>query len=324
MTGKQIYFLCITILACLNFAFLFLIEKFGTKLVPIVYRTVLSKKPKHVRGLNVHVWYGLCLREVFKLREHPTFPRAPLLRRTVDRSQSSLSFRDFGQRIFGFLHPNITGDYQFEIVNGSSVEVWLSLNEKWQESQLIAQSVESSGRKTTQRELSRYIKLQARKKYFIDIYHVKSETKDSQFKLVWKQPGYKTKYEIINADFLSFYLNESEEYFYGIPGSASCMRQREKTLIMNNQHFVWRRTFYLSSETVSNVLPHCKYKPSYLFRGKLRAQWAAVYSHWHPVRTYPFVRLRNVSRSRNHFLSQEKAKQIVVFYMKMLSLKSPR
>ena len=328
MTGKQIYFLCITILACLNFVFLFLIERFGTKLQPIVYGTVISKNVKHIRGLNVHIWYGLCLREVLKLRGHPTFPRAPLLRKTIDRSQNSLPFRDFGQRLFGFLHPNITGDYQFEIINGSSAEVWLSLNEKWQDSQLIAQSVGSSRRKTAQRARSRKIKLLARKKYFIDIYHVKSETRDSNFKLVWKQPGNNANYEIIRANFVSFYLNETEEirpwrYFNRIPDSVSRKRQRKRTS-KTNQHFVWKSTLYSSSEAVSNILPPCNYKPSYLVREKLRAQWAAIYSHWHPVRSYPFVHLKNVSRSRNHFLSRKKAEQIVAFYLKVLSLKSPR
>ena len=324
MKGRQIYFVCITVLSCLNVAFFLFSETFGKNMMRATYQNVYSTKSKHVRGLNVHVWFGLCLNSPTKLCNHPTFPRAPHLRKTIDRSQASQIFKDFGQRIFGFLHPNVTGAYQFEILNGSSVELWLSLSHKWQDSQLIAQNAASPGKhKTFSTKVSRKIHLQARQKYFIDILQGKSGKSDVYFEVVWKQPD-KEIFEVISADFLSFYLNDtdrigSKRYDHRIPESFPRKRQREKVL-MNNKHFVWQSTCYLKARgRLDSVLPSCRYEPSYLVRTKLRVQWAAVYTHWHPMRTYPFVQLENVSRSRNHSLSRREANNIVALYMKALS-----
>lgn len=331
MKGRQIYYLCISILALLNVAFLYLNETIVTKLAPVIYQTAVARKPKHVSGLNVHVWCNLCLHTTFKLREHPTFPGAPTLRTTIDNSQVSQPYRDFAQRVFGFLHPQVTGYYQFEILNASfvSVEVWLSSSEKWQDSKLIAQSVGSAGGDySTIRSQSCKMKLVARQKYFIDIYHAKSKSSESHFELVWIQPGNLSRYELINARFLSFYINETDEfsslrYLHKLPDSITRNKAKQNSPTMN-EHFTLKSIPYLESETVSNILPSCQYKPSYLILEKIRVPWSAVYKHWHPVRIYPFIRLKNVSKSRNHELPQKEAEYIVSLYLKSLFLGKQR
>lgn len=80
-----------------------------------------------LRGkLNVHRWYSICGNTVDNLRRHILFPKHPKLRTTITLLRMRTTLRDFGQRIFGYLHPPLSGSYQFAVSSDDFSEVWLS------------------------------------------------------------------------------------------------------------------------------------------------------------------------------------------------------
>ena len=190
---------------------------------------------------------------------------------------------------------------EFRSVNGTA-QVWLLIAWEWKRQRNCCQSFVN-------------FSSDAKKKYFIDIYHAKSKSSESHFELVWIQPGNLSRYELINARFLSFYINETDEfsslrYLHKLPDSTTRNKAKQNSPTMN-EHFTLKSIPYLESDTVSNILPSCQYKPSYLILEKIRVPWSAVYKHWHPVRIYPFIRLKNVSKSRNHEIGRASCRERV-------------
>ena len=55
--------------------------------------------------LNVHHWYSICGNTVDNLTRHVLFPKHPKLRTSISLLRMRTTLRDFGQRIFGYIHP---------------------------------------------------------------------------------------------------------------------------------------------------------------------------------------------------------------------------
>ena len=89
--------------------------------------------------LNVHRWYSICGNTVDNLRRHILFPKHPKLRTTISLLRMRTTLRDFGQRIFGFIHPPLSGTYQFAVSSDDFSEVWLSHDATANKTNLICQ-----------------------------------------------------------------------------------------------------------------------------------------------------------------------------------------
>lgn len=89
--------------------------------------------------LNVHRWYSICGNTVDNLRRHILFPKHPRLRTTTSLLRMRTTLRDFGQRIFGYIHPPFSGSYQFAVSSDDFSEVWLSEDKTPNNTNLICQ-----------------------------------------------------------------------------------------------------------------------------------------------------------------------------------------
>jgi hypothetical protein len=89
--------------------------------------------------LNVHRWYSICGNTVDNLRRHILFPKHPKLRTTISLLRMRTTLRDFGQRIFGYIHPQLSGTYQFAVSSDDFSEVWLSNDVTPNKTNLICQ-----------------------------------------------------------------------------------------------------------------------------------------------------------------------------------------
>lgn len=99
-----------------------------------------AKTLSELRGsLNVHRWYSICGKTIDNLRRHVLFPRHPKLRTSITLLRMRTKLRDFGQRIFGYIHPPLSGTYQFSISSDDFSEVWLSSDETPNNTNLICQ-----------------------------------------------------------------------------------------------------------------------------------------------------------------------------------------
>ena len=93
-----------------------------------------------LRGkLNVHRWYSICGNTVDNLRKHILFPKHPKLRTSISLLRMRTTLRDFGQRIFGYIHPPLSGTYQFAVSSDDFSEVWLSRDTSPNNTNLICQ-----------------------------------------------------------------------------------------------------------------------------------------------------------------------------------------
>ena len=80
-------------------------------------------------SLNAHMWYGICGMSVDVLRNWPHFPYLPDKRSFVSEfHKTELPRVDSGERIFGFVHPQVSGMYKFAITSNDTSELWLSTN----------------------------------------------------------------------------------------------------------------------------------------------------------------------------------------------------
>ena len=88
--------------------------------------------------LNVYIWRKLCGDSVENLKKLPFFPQHPDEEKVSDVLHIKDNTADYGQRIFGFIHPPRSDSYLFGIASDDSSELWLSLSENPRDNQLIA------------------------------------------------------------------------------------------------------------------------------------------------------------------------------------------
>ena len=178
--------------------------------------------PDHMAGkLNVHTWQGICGPYVEQLRHSPLFPRFPYVRKFLEEFKSHQEGSDFGQRIFGFLHPEKQGFYEFAITSDDTSELWLSSDSNPKKSRLIAAVYSANGVASTTPhnfkkypiQKSRQIVLKPSKKYYIEALHKQSKGR-SHIQVFWKEPGSQT-FRIIQGSYLSLFVDDRDMHDEG-------------------------------------------------------------------------------------------------------------
>ena len=134
------------------------------------------------RGLNQHVWDKNCIKTIASLCNFPMFPNAPDKRQVIYRTEitEQKDSTTDAHRIFGFIRPNFTGDYQFAVASNGYAEVWLSesANRNTAKETAYLKLVERISVTTTvtgrtfnvsRKQISSRIYLKAKTRYYIEI-----------------------------------------------------------------------------------------------------------------------------------------------------------
>lgn len=179
--------------------------------------------PNNMAGkLNVHSWQGICGAYVDQLRHSPLFPRFPYIRKFLSDFKSQQEGSDFGQRIFGFIHPEKRGFHEFAISSDDTSELWLSSDSNPKKSRLIAAVYSANGAGSTTPynfkkypiQMSRKIALTPSKKYYIEALHKQSNGR-SHIQVFWKEPGSEA-FKIIQGKYLSLFLDDRDVHGEGV------------------------------------------------------------------------------------------------------------
>lgn len=104
-----------------------------------ILNEIHNETTEHLKySVNMHYWDFVCGYNVEDLRSHPLFPFSPFRRDNIENLLIKVTAKEFGARVFGFIHPQIDGFYEFAISSDDCSELWLSNNEDPMNSELIS------------------------------------------------------------------------------------------------------------------------------------------------------------------------------------------
>ena len=167
-------------------------------------------------SLNVYIWRTLCGDSVEDLKKLPFFPQHPDEEKIANVSHIEDNKADYGQRIFGFIHPPRSDSYLFGIASDDSSELWLSPSEDPRDKQLIARVFDRQAIAWTKvGQLDKYsdqvsktaVKLERGKKYYIEVLH--KQIHGTGFVQVFWRKSDDLNFSVISADHLSTYSKAS-------------------------------------------------------------------------------------------------------------------
>lgn len=298
------------------------------------------RNPRKAMGLDVHVWRfpfpPRCLRSFAFLCNHPFFPEYPTQELHANRSEILRPGDEgFYQRLMGFVHPPVSGSYEFDISSDDSSELWLSRDSQWQNSRRIAHKYDPNRSKQEtllnhQNQISERIGLVEGQAYYLEVLHMQI-TQENHLRIRWKTPG-STEFRVIQGSFLSplFDPNTQMNDVYNparFPRSVSCVYNtgQEINPFLNDEHLS-----YEDHSLVQDTLPSCQHKPSYIVNKKMQFKYQAIGPRYlHHSQVFPdrsghaqFI----VKNAQGHFstppeLDRAEAEDVVESYMKALQRK---
>ena len=261
----------------------------------IVTATAGQRKVEHDSStstgkLNVHMWYEICGTSVDILRNWPRFPYFPDKRSFISqfRKTQVWNMKDNGERIFGFVHPQVSGMYKFAITSDDTSELWLSSNEDPTSSEMIARVysphasawTEEGDYKKYPDQISKEILLHAGKKYYIESLS-KQGSGASHVAVYWSYGN--STFEIISSKYLSsFNAIDNQEFSHPHAG-----KQRNITLQSKSNSYHFNRLPLISRKEYISLIPSCSYSPSFLLRGTIKRNQGVWIAMEHESQVFP-------------------------------------
>ncbi|KAG7468426.1 hypothetical protein MATL_G00142820 [Megalops atlanticus] len=247
----------------------------------------LPWKPEYKGQANLHVFEDWCGSSVSQLRKNLHFPLYPHTRTTVKKLAVAPKWKNYGLRIFGFIHPYRDGDFQFAVASDDNSEFWLSSDENPLNARLLVYVGRLGSEWTAPGEFSKFrsqssksIHLISSRRYYFEILHKQDDKGSDHVEVGWRPflPG--LKYEVIDSAYISLYTDESSlkmNKVDHIPQTLASHSRTPREARASSQHGADmlkqdpRDTFYsgapmIEPSRLENVLPPCLYSPTYVVK----------------------------------------------------------
>uniref|UniRef100_A0A5F4WJ30 Beta-1,4-N-acetylgalactosaminyltransferase n=1 Tax=Callithrix jacchus TaxID=9483 RepID=A0A5F4WJ30_CALJA len=245
--------------------------------------------------VNLHVFEDWCGGAVGHLRRNLHFPLFPHTRTTVKKLAVSPKWKNYGLRIFGFIHPARDGDVQFSVASDDNSEFWLSLDESPAAAQLVAFVGKTGSEWTAPGEFTKFSsqvskprrpaaillrtspdRLMTSRRYYFELLHKQDDRGSDHVEVGWRAflPG--LKFEVIDSAHISLYTDESAlkmDHVAHVPQSPASHvggRPAQEETSADMLRPDPRDTFFLTPRvepsSLEDVLEPCAYAPTYVVK----------------------------------------------------------
>ncbi|NXC49996.1 B4GN4 acetylgalactosaminyltransferase, partial [Penelope pileata] len=235
---------------------------------------------------NLHVFEDWCGGAVRHLRKNLHFPLFPHTRTTVKKLAVSPKWKNYGLRIFGYIHPFKDGDFQFSVASDDNSEFWLSSDESPSNLRLAA-FVGKLGTEWTapgeftkfSSQVSKPLRLMSSRRYYFELLHKQDDRGSDHVEVGWRVFLPSLKFEVIDSSYISLYTDESSlkmNHVEHIPQSLASHSGSYLWEAQRDEHGADmlkadpRDTFFLTPaiepSRVENVLVPCAYSPTYVVK----------------------------------------------------------
>uniref|UniRef100_A0A8C3Y680 Beta-1,4-N-acetylgalactosaminyltransferase n=1 Tax=Catharus ustulatus TaxID=91951 RepID=A0A8C3Y680_CATUS len=241
-----------------------------------------SLLPQYKGKANLHVFEDWCGGAVRHLRKNLHFPLFPHTRTTVKKLAVSPKWKNYGLRIFGYIHPFKDGDFQFSVASDDNSEFWLSSDDSPSNSRLAA-FVGKLGTEWTapgeftkfSSQVSKPLRLMSSRRYYFELLHKQDDRGSDHVEVgVSKCPPLTMpgSFQDQRANESSLKMNHVEH----IPQTLASHSGSHLWEAQQDEHGADmlkadpRDTFFLTpaieASRVENVLVPCAYSPTYVVK----------------------------------------------------------
>ncbi|NWR41047.1 B4GN4 acetylgalactosaminyltransferase, partial [Regulus satrapa] len=245
-----------------------------------------SLLPQYKGKANLHVFEDWCGGAVRHLRKNLHFPLFPHTRTTVRKLAVSPKWKNYGLRIFGYIHPFKDGDFQFSVASDDNSEFWLSSDDSPSNSRLAA-FVGKLGTEWTapgeftkfSSQVSKPLRLMSSRRYYFELLHKQDDRGSDHVEVGWRVFLPSLKFEVIDSSYISLYTDESSlkmNHVEHIPQTLASHSGSHLWEAQQDEHGADmlkadpRDTFFLTpaieASRVENVLMPCAYSPTYVVK----------------------------------------------------------